>query len=463
MTNERLIRPTVVDGAAGVAGEDELLGAVVAERFKIEALLGEGGIGRVYLATQLLLDRKAAVKVLHPHLSTRGDVMMRFEREARAASRLNHPGSVTVYDFGHWQGQLYIAMEYLEGRSLADVIRQEFPLNAERVIDITAQLCDVLEAAHRMHLLHRDLKPENILLVTSPVDGREAVKVVDFGLAFVVGEQREARLTRDDAVSGTPCFMSPEQVLNRPLDARSDIYALGCVMYEMLTGAPPFDAPTSMEVLTMQLYDEAQLPSQRVKHAIPRELEQVVMWTLQKTPSNRPQHCGELRAALFRAMSPRSRPNQRPGLDTNALLDREARATAAGIAPRTATPADDTIVGHSAVLLVEPEGTTFTDSVAAVLRAHGALVKVSSVLEGTGDVEAVVIDVTASGTAGVLALKTWLAGATVPVVVVGPDEDFDAMAKALELGVAEYVPTGQRASLPRKVRRAIERARRGKR
>lgn len=446
---------------------DPLLGALVAERFEIESLLGEGGIGRVYLANQVALQRKAAVKMLHPHLSTRGDVSQRFEREARAASKLNHPNSVTVYDFGTWQGHLYIAMEYLQGKSLAEVERRDFPLAVERVVAIMTQLCDVLEAAHRMNLLHRDLKPENILLVASPIDGHEVVKVVDFGLAFVVGEQRETRLTREDAVSGTPCFMAPEQVLNRPLDARSDIYALGCVMYEMLTGNPPFDAPTSMEVLTMQLYDEPVRPSLKVSHAIPRELEQVVMWCLQKAPANRPQHCGELRAALQRVATPISSPSSRPALDTSALLDREGRAQAMGIAPPKAASSDGAPDGQR-VLLVEPETTTFGESVAAALRSQGAMVKVAASLPAAGeagasspdaatDVEAIVVDVTRSGAPGVLALKGAIAALGVPVLVVGPDEDFDAMAKALELGAADYVPSGQRETLARKVRKAVER------
>jgi len=469
VTSERPpTHPTLADAPAG-SDEDHLIGRTVAERFQVEALLGEGGIGRVYLATQVSLGRKAALKVLHPHLSARKDVMERFVREARAASRLNHPGSVTVYDFGEWEGQLYIGMEYLEGPTLSEVIQREFPMNPDRIVDLVGQLCDVLDAAHRMHLLHRDLKPENIVLVRHP-DGHQAVKVVDFGLAFVVGDAREARLTRDDAVSGTPCFMAPEQVLNRPLDARSDIYALGCVMYEMLTGAPPFDAPTSIEVLTMQLYDEPMPPSQRVKYAVNRDLEQIVLWALQKAPANRPQHCTELKAALARASSPRSRQASRPGLDTGALLDREARASAAGIAPqRSLGHSEDGITASHAVLLVEPADTPFSDSVAAVMRSQGAFVRIiadagDAAIEVAGmPTDAIVIDVCSKGRAGIEALAQIVPTLSVPVVAVGPDEDFDAMTRALELGIAEYVPSSQRATLPRKLRRAVERTRKSKR
>ncbi|MCC6622422.1 MAG: serine/threonine protein kinase [Deltaproteobacteria bacterium] len=466
MTDGR--HPTLVDAPAGGA-EDTLVGALVADRFQVERLIGEGGIGRVYLATQVPLGRKAALKVLHPHLSARKDVVERFVREARAASRLNHPGSVTVYDFGEWQGQLYIGMEYLEGPTLSEVIGREMPMSTERIVDLVGQLCDVLEAAHRMHLLHRDLKPENVLLVRHP-DGHEMVKVVDFGLAFVVGDAREARLTRDDTVSGTPCFMAPEQVLNRPLDGRSDIYALGCVMYEMLTGAPPFDAPTSIEVLTMQLYDEPTPPSQRVSHQINRALEQIVLWALQKSPANRPQRCAELKAALARVASTPTGSARRPALDTSALLDREARVAAAGIAPQRPLPqSEDGVAAALVILLVEPETTTFGDSVAPIMRSQGALVRVvddvaAAVVEiGTTPTDAVVADLSHVGRAGVEALAAALPALAAPVIVVGPDEDFDAMTRALELGVAEYVPSSQRATLPRKLRRAVERARRAKR
>lgn len=455
-------RPTLTAGSAAEERDDSsLVGQVVAERYVIGALIGEGGIGRVYSATHTQLGRRAALKVLHPHLSARDDMLKRFEREARAASRLNHPGSVTVYDFGSWEGQLYIAMEFIEGRSLSDAIRADGGgLPADKIVDVAMQLCDVLEAAHRMHLLHRDLKPENILLVPHANEPRELVKVVDFGLAFILGEQREVRLTRDDAVSGTPCFMAPEQVLNRPLDARSDIYALGCVMYEMITGRPPFDAPTSIEVLTMQLYDEPLPPSRRAKHPLPRPLEQVVLWCLQKAPNNRPQNCGELRAALHQTQSPRSRPGSRPSLDTGAMLDRDARATAAGISREKSHPSEEIIGTSHALILVEPVGTAFGESVAGVLRAHGALVRVSHTLDTTEGAEAVVVDVTRSGIVGIMALVSRLPTLGIPMIVVGPDEDFDAMAKALELGIADYVPASQQATLPRKVHKAVERRRR---
>jgi len=449
-------RPTITAGsAADTSDTSTLVGQVVADRYVITSLLGEGGIGRVYLGTHTQLGRQAAVKVLHPYLVDRDDMLKRFEREARAASRLNHPGSVTVYDFGSWEGQLYIAMEYIQGRSLSDAIHAEGGLNAEKVVDVATQLCDVLEAAHRMHLLHRDLKPENILLVAPELGGRELVKVVDFGLAFILGEQREVRLTRDDAVSGTPCFMSPEQVLNRPLDGRSDIYAMGCVMYEMTTGRPPFDAPTSIEVLTMQLYDEPQPPSRRTKHPLPRSLEQIVLWCLQKTPSNRPQNCGELRAALSRALSPLTRPGSRPGLDTGAMLDRDARATAAGIGHEKSRHTDELIGVSQSVVLIEPADLPFSASAAGVLRAQGTLVRVTAELDSIEGADALVVDLTSTGLAGVLAWEERARTLTIPLLVVGPDDDFEAMSKALELGIADYIPTSQVATLPRKVRDAI--------
>ncbi|HRE91200.1 MAG TPA: serine/threonine-protein kinase [Myxococcota bacterium] len=441
--------------------EGDLVGAVVADRYRVIAHLGSGGIGRVFTAIQEPLGRKVALKVLHPDLSARFDMTQRFEREARAASRLAHPGSVMVFDFGSWNGLLYLAMELVDGPSLADLIEREFPLTCARVVELSVLLCDALEAAHAQGLLHRDLKPENILISKTP-DGREQVKVCDYGLAFVIGEEGKTspRLTREGTVAGPPTFMAPEQILNKPLDQRADLYALGCVIYEMLAGVPPFMGESSMEVLTKQLYDEPDPPSKRTRFPIPRDLEQVVLWPLQKSPGNRPQNAAELRAALLRAMDSPSRRTTRPSHGEVPFLDREQRAELAGMAPRSRSTSEGPFSTHT-VLVVEPPDTPFESSASMVLRAQGSLVRVTSAIDKPGAAEALVVDVRRDPMAGVEEvgrhMEHYVGRA---VLVVGTDDAFDAMTRALELKVAEYIPESQLGSLPRKLHRAIERARR---
>lgn len=442
-------------------GEAEFVGTLVADRYRVLGHLGSGGIGRVFTAIQEPLGRKVALKLLHPDLSVRADMIQRFEREARAASRLAHPGSVMVFDFGSWEGQLYLAMELVDGPSLADVIERDFPLTSARVVEFSVQLCDALEAAHSQGLLHRDLKPENILISKTP-DGREQVKVCDYGLAFIVGEEGKTspRLTREGTIAGTPTFMAPEQILNKPLDQRADLYALGCVIYEMLAGVPPFMGESSMEVLTKQLYDEPDPPSKRTRYPIPRELEQVVLWPLQKSVGNRPQSASELRAALLRAMDAPSRRTTRPSMGDVPFLDREQRAEQAGMAQASRSSTETPLTTHT-VLVVEPENTPFEGSAAMVLRAQGSLVRVVNRVDVPGAAEALVVDVRKDPMAGIVELASHLDNYIGrAVLVVGTDDAFDAMTRALELKIAEYVPESQLASLPRKLHRAIERARR---
>ena len=461
--------PRDPDAADASAAADPLIGALVAERYRVERLLGEGGIGRVYRAKQVQLGRAVALKLLHPDLSGRKDLAQRFEREARAASRLSHPGSVMVFDFGSWQGRLVLAMELVDGVSLDEVIKTGSPLEPERVIDLGAQLCEALQAAHAQGLLHRDLKPENIL-VTRASDGREAIKICDYGLAYLLDDEaRHApRLTREGMVAGTPEFMAPEQVMNRPLDPRTDLYALGCVLYEMLAGTPPFSGASAMEILTRQLYDDPEPLARRAPRPVPRDLEQLVSWALQKAPANRPQSAGELRAALLAVRTPQDgRPGARPERPTSeeveVLRDRQARALAAGIAaPATRASAEHAPL-DAEVLVIAPPELPFDRSAVAVLRAQGASVRSAGSFAEAEGAEAIVVDVRDGGVEPLATSLGQLSTARrACLVVIGRDDDFASMTRALELQVAEYIPESLLPSLPRKLRRALERARRNR-
>jgi len=267
------------------------IGREISGQFRIIQRIGSGGMGAVYKAEQPEMNRYVAIKILHPKYVSRPDLVSRFRREARAMSHLSHPNTARVYLYGQLEdGACYIAMEYLEGKNLAQVTRAEGMLKPARAVNIMVQVCGALEEAHRQGIVHRDLKPENIFLTTQGGIA-DFPKVLDFGLAKVT--QREMRpgsliLTQEGMVFGTPEFMSPEQARGQQLDARSDIYSLGCILYEMLTGKLPFDASQPMDFLAMQIKGTPIPMGQRV-HALsfPPGLESVVMKTLAKDPAQR--------------------------------------------------------------------------------------------------------------------------------------------------------------------------------
>jgi serine/threonine protein kinase len=225
---------------------DQYVGKNIAgNQFRIVQKIGSGGMGAVYKAEQPEMNRFVGIKILHSKYLARTDLVSRFRREARAMSHLSHPNTARVFLYGQLEdGSCYFVMEYLEGRNLAQIVRAEGPMDPERAINIMVQVCGALEEAHQVGIIHRDLKPENIFL-TQQGGIRDYPKVLDFGLAKVT--EREMRpgsliLTQEGMVFGTPEFMSPEQARGEKLDGRSDIYSLGVILYELLTGKLPFDA-----------------------------------------------------------------------------------------------------------------------------------------------------------------------------------------------------------------------------
>jgi serine/threonine protein kinase len=278
---------------------DPLVGQVVSARYRVVRLLGEGGMGQVFEAEQIAIEKKVALKVLKAELSLRADVVERFHREAVSACRIKHPNVVDVFDLGQLaDGRFYLAMELLEGRDLAQLLAESAPLSPARGVDLALQICRALAAAHKAGVVHRDLKPENIYLHRTP-DGDEVAKIVDFGIAQLRAPQKEApakvdgarhrRLTVEGAVVGTPEYMAPEQAKGLPIDQRVDIYAVGAMLYEMFVGRPPFTANTLMHILALQMSDDPPLPmcKANVHLEISPELEQVIMRALAKNPDER--------------------------------------------------------------------------------------------------------------------------------------------------------------------------------
>jgi serine/threonine-protein kinase len=264
---------------------DPLVGTVIDNRYQVERVLGQGGMGVVYAARHTALGKRFALKALRSDLCADPQLTARFVQEARAAASVRHPGLVEITDFGRLaSGQAYFVMEYLEGQSLNQVLRQAGPLSARRTIDIARQAAEALHVAHQSAIVHRDLKPSNIHLDPGAGFG-ERVRIVDFGLARVAGS---SRLTQAGIVYGTPHYMSPEQAAGEAADQRSDIYSLGVVMYEMITGRVPFEADTYLGVLSMHMYSAPEHPR---KFAADLRgfgaLESVILCCLQKNPADR--------------------------------------------------------------------------------------------------------------------------------------------------------------------------------
>jgi serine/threonine protein kinase len=295
--------------AMASGGEDSLFGRMIADRYLVEARLGRGGMGALYRAHDTTLDRRVAVKVLNPALVAEPTVAQRFDREALAISRLDHPNVVRVFDAGAMpDGGKFIVMQLLEGRELREVIA-EGPLTPARAVDFAVQVLRALEHAHRRGLVHRDLKPENVFIVVDD-DGREIVKLVDFGIVKLLSGD-DQKLTRAGLVFGTPRYMSPEQVAGGKIDERTDLYAVGVVLFEMLTGAPPFDADQAGMLMRMHvLSDVPPLPE-----SVPSDVRAVVLRLLEKTPTDRFASAREVLDALAAASlvpAPRPAPSPRP-------------------------------------------------------------------------------------------------------------------------------------------------------
>ena len=252
--------------------------------------LGRGGMGVVYQARDLGLQRLAAIKVLPAHFTDDPKAVERFLREARACARLNHPNIVTVYGVGKLDKTYFIAMEYVEGQSLHELIKSEAPLNVRKALEITRQAADALAAAHEEDIVHRDIKPQNIM-----IDPLGRVKVMDFGLASVQAESMT--LTATGTTLGTPRYMSPEQWKDSKVDARADIYSLGVTLFEMMTGRPPFEAETPL-ALMRKIVDEPTPSVLDFSQEVPPEVADIVNEMIAKDPDDRYNYATDLRDDL---------------------------------------------------------------------------------------------------------------------------------------------------------------------
>jgi serine/threonine-protein kinase len=270
---------------------DLLEGTLIDGRYKVVSRLGSGGMADVFLAEDQQLGRKVALKLLHRRFAEDPGFVERFRREAQAAAGLQHPNVVSVYDRGAFDETYYIAMEYLPGRSLKQMIREEAPIDPVRAIDITVQILKAARFAHRRGVIHRDLKPHNVI-----IDDADHAKVTDFGIARAGASD----MTETGSIMGTAQYLSPEQAQGHAVSAGSDLYSVGVVLYELLTGQVPFDAEAAVTI-ALKHVSESPTPPSAVNPNVPPELEQVVLWALNKNPADRPSDADQFVTALEQA------------------------------------------------------------------------------------------------------------------------------------------------------------------
>ncbi|MEY2430458.1 MAG: eukaryotic-like serine/threonine-protein kinase, partial [Acidimicrobiaceae bacterium] len=263
-------------------------------RYELHRRIARGGMADVFLARDQLLDRPVAVKVLFPEFATDPNFVERFRREAQSAANLNHPNIVSVYDWGQEQGTYFIVMEYIDGRSLADILRSEGPLHPQRAAEVASDIAAALGFAHRNGVVHRDVKPGNVLISPSG-----QVKVADFGIARALGADPDSNLTQAGSVMGTATYFAPEQAQGHPLDPRSDLYSLGVVLYEMVTGRPPFSGESPVAIAYKHVQEQP-APPRHVNTNVPSDLEAVILKLLSKNPQARYPSAEDLRADLRR-------------------------------------------------------------------------------------------------------------------------------------------------------------------
>ena len=293
-----------LDGAvlrAVMEGRSDLIGMIVDSRYHLTRKLGQGGMGDVYLGEHLRTQRQCAVKVISRSQSADPDALGRFLREATNAGKINHPNVATVYDFGETtDGLFYLAMEFVDGEPLSQVLERERALSSARAAEIARQVAEGVSAAHEVGIVHRDLKPGNIL-ITRDRRNADRVKVVDFGIARAPADEQQ-NLTRTGTIIGTPEYMSPEQLIGDTVDGRSDIYALGCILFQMVTGEQAFGGPTA-QVISRRLTERPPRPRER-NAAISEALDSVIVTMLGRTPTERYQSMEAVRDALLEAVPP---------------------------------------------------------------------------------------------------------------------------------------------------------------
>ncbi len=428
---------------------DPLIGQVIGNRYRITGIIGEGGMGVVYVGEQQMGStiRKVAVKTLHPHLSKDENVLKRFHRECGTVAQLEHPNTIKVYDFGSTpDGTLYIAMEFVAGRALSEVLQTEQTLSADRVIQILRQVCGALDEAHQLGIVHRDLKPDNIIL-TQRAGEQDFVKVLDFGIAArteSADAAREQKLTQQGTVLGTPPYMSPEQFTGKALDRRSDVYSLGVMAYEMLTGKLPFEAETPWQWATQHMTAQPapfEISAPHIHLADP--MRQAILRSLAKDREQRQAGAGQFINEL-----------------SSGTRITPASATAANAMPYQATAAMPEMPNFSAAPAMSPApratvaqgamGTAIGSAVANAGAMPGSPM-IAAPRKATGGKSGLVLGLAGGGVAIAAIMVVFLVRSNKPAddpAVTNPTATASAMESAAPATLAPEVPTGGASPSP---------------
>lgn len=453
---ERIVVPTycpwcgaLLDGRAVCPScereaHDARLGRVLGDKYRIEALIGEGGMGRVYRATHLSLGEPVVVKFLLAEWASRAELRARFRREAVVLARLRHPGIVAVHDFGEDEGSPYLVMELVDGVTLASLIDGEHAMPLARVGAVFEQILQVLQASHASGVVHRDMKPENVMLLDAG-DGVDRVKVLDFGVAFIDDAEGGERLTQVGTVQGTPLYMSPEQCHGRDVGPPTDIYAVGAMLYEVLAGEPPFSGASTPELLAKQIYSNPPPMDERGRmQPVPPGVETVVRRALAKLAASRPT-AEDLRSLLAGAIAGTdavSRGHRAADERSRAAVQvRDARVLAR-VAPSQAATHSGPVVGATLTVdaprvliwqLARARAERLRDAL-AVDGMEASLVRTGAELTDIDVALAKAIVLAAGPTAAssVAALRASAAFSRLPVLVVdaGEEEDLPALIRA---------------------------------
>ncbi len=415
----------------------------IAKRYLCIAQIGSGGMGVVYLAMDTVLNRKVVLKVLQPSRKNEKDTS-RFLREAKILSHLNHPHIVTIYDFGIWKRNMFIVLEYLEGRNLQQIIDESAPLPIDWIMTALTQMLDALEVAHREGIIHRDLKPSNIFCLKQP-DHTDYIKILDFGTALALDQEIYDKITTPNEVIGTPHYMSPEQIMGKEVTPVSDIYSLGIIIYEMLSGVPPFSSDNRISILLAHLYKPPKPVTFRGSEdkTQAREIMEIVHTCLNKNPEDRFASIYELRKALT------EKPLSSARLPETLVGDRRLRYKQYYQGPVDSAVSDEktAVISsslNSRLLVIESNDLPIESSITPLLRitnheVYSPLSPAAADLDKIKIPDAVILNKSKEENLNIIgSIKSLQKWGAVPVFICGPENDLDYISQAIDAGAGDY-------------------------
>jgi len=423
---------------------EEFINKIIAKRYRCVQLIGTGGMGVVYLAEDTVLHREVALKMLRPAFRDEKN-KSRFFREAKILSQLNHPHIVTIHDFGMWKRNMYIVLEYLEGRNLLQILKESGPLPANWLIDALPQIMDALEAAHHEGIIHRDLKPSNIFCLKQ-FDHTDYIKILDFGTAVTLGQDILDKITPTGEVIGSPRYMAPEQIMGKEISPCSDIYALGITMYEILSGTPPFGGDNMMSIFLSHLYQPPKpiLPLNGENDPQVYHLLEIVNTCLNKNPEDRYASIHELRKALTET------PKNKFRLPETLVGERQMRFKQYYLGPIEDTHIETrvariTLAHKTPLLVIEAVDLTVENTITPLLKITNHSVQNPIALDwdemkNMKPPGAIILNKDKQENLHLIKeirqVKEW---ENIPVLICGPDGDLDYISQAIDAGAADYL------------------------